>query len=77
MSAISDDHLDEAKDFIASVQTHMPQSPITVYNLGLSEKNKKILSSFCNIQVRNFNFRKFPTHIRFLLACLCLEATDS
>ena len=69
VSAISDDHLDEAKDFIASVQTHMPKSPIIVYNLGLSKKNKKILSSYCDVQVRDFNFSKFPKHVRFLRGC--------
>ena len=66
VSAISDNHFEEATDFIASVQAYMPKSPIIVYNLGLSEKNKKILSSYCDVKVRDFNFSVYPKHVQNL-----------
>ena len=66
VSAISDNHFEEATDFIASAQAYMPKSPIIVYNLGLSEKNKKILSSYCDVKVRDFNFSMYPKHVQNL-----------
>ena len=66
VSAISDNHFEEATDFIASVQTYMPNTPIIVYNLGLNEKNKKTLSSYCNVKVRDLNFSKYPKHVQNL-----------
>ena len=66
VSAISNDHFEEATDFIASVQTYMPKTPIIMYTLGLSEKNKKILSSYCDVKVRTFNFSMYPKHVQNL-----------
>ena len=66
VSAISDNHFEEATDFIASVQAYMPKSPIIMYNLGLSEKNKKNLSSYCDVKVRDLNFRMYPKHVQNL-----------
>ena len=66
VSAMSDNHFKEAIDFIASVQTHMPQVPILVYNLGLSVEHLDILHSYCDVEIRDFNFSKYPSHVHRL-----------
>ena len=69
VSAVSDNHFEEITDMIASVQTHMPDTPILVYNLGLTEGNARNLSSYCNVQVRHFNFSSYPVHVQSLYRC--------
>jgi len=66
MSGISDNHFVEATDMIASVQTHMPSTPVIVYDLGLKKENKKKLASYCSVQVKSFNFSKYPHYVRDL-----------
>lgn len=63
VSAISDNHFQEAVDSIGSFQAHMPQTPILVYDIGLSSDNLKVLQSFCNVETRKFNFSKYPRHV--------------
>ena len=64
VTAVSENHFKEAFDFLASVQTHMPDTPILVYDLGLSDKIKYSLSTFCGVTVRKFNFDKYPKFIK-------------
>ena len=64
VSALSDNHYPEAVDFIASLQTFMPVSRIIVYNLGLTLHRVNLLNTYCNVEVRNFNFSKYPPHVK-------------
>ena len=66
MSGISNNHFVEATDLIASVQTHMPGTPVIMYDLGLNNENKEKLTSYCGVQVKSFNFSKYPQYVRNL-----------
>jgi len=63
ITAFSDDHFEEAKDFLGSMQTHMPLTNVLVYNLNLSEDKRDYLNSLCNIEVVDFDFSKYPDFI--------------
>ncbi len=66
LTAFSDNHLEEAKDFIGSVQTHMPLTQILVYNLKLSRDKIDYLEQLCNVKVMEFPYEKFPPFVRNL-----------
>ena len=66
VSAISSNHFEQAKDMIASAQRFLPTTRIVVYDLGLKENERKELKSFCNVEVRNFDFKQYPPHFRNL-----------
>jgi len=53
-------------NMIASVPVHMPKTPIIVYNLGLNSINKLKLSSYYNVEVKDFSFDKYPEHVKSL-----------
>ena len=61
VSSVSNNHFEEAKDMIASVQTHMPNTTLIVYSLGLKDSQVQVLRSYCNLEVRIFDFDKYPT----------------
>ena len=65
-TALSSNHYDEAQDMIASVQYHLPNTMLIVYDLGLTEAQRKTISSYCNVQLRSFEFEKYPAHVRNL-----------
>ncbi len=69
VTAFSENHFKEATDFLASVQAQMPGTPILVYDLGLSDKSKYNLTTFCGVTVRKFNFSRYPKHIKDLFTC--------
>ncbi|XP_022104428.1 uncharacterized protein LOC110986671 [Acanthaster planci] len=48
---------------IASVQAHMPLKKVIVYNLGIHPKIVKSMQQMCNVEVRRFNFDKYPKHL--------------
>ncbi|XP_072178576.1 uncharacterized protein [Diadema setosum] len=48
---------------IASVQAHMPVKKIIVYNLGIHPKIVKQMQQMCNVEVRRFNFTRYPRHV--------------
>ena len=65
-TALSKNHYNEAQDMIASVQYHLPNTRLIVYDLGLSEAQRKTLSSYCNVELRSFKFEEYPPHVRTL-----------
>ena len=65
-TALSSNHYDEAQDMFASVQHNLPNTRLIVYDLGLSDVQKETLSSYCNVEVRSFQFEKYPPHVRNL-----------
>ena len=67
ITAFSNNHFCEAEDMIASVQANLPNTRLIVYDLGLSIGNKTQLSKFCNVEVRPFDFSKYPLYVKRLL----------
>ena len=65
-TALSKNHYAEAQDMIASVQYHLPNTRLIVYDLGLSEEQRETLSSYCNVELRLFKFEEYPPHVRTL-----------
>jgi len=63
-TALSRSHYNEAQDMIASVQHHLPNTRLIVYDLGLTETQKNTLSSYCGVELRLFKFKKYPPHVR-------------
>lgn len=63
-TALSRSHYYEAQDMIASVQHHLPNTRLIVYDLGLTETQKNTLSSYCGVELRLFKFKKYPPHVR-------------
>ena len=60
MSAISSDHMAEATEMIISVQEHMPNTRLIMYSLGLTDAEMVLLRSYCNLELRVFDFDKYP-----------------
>ena len=61
VSSVSSNHFEEIKDMIASVQTHMPNTTLIVYSLGLTDTEEQVLRSYCNLELRIFDFDKYPS----------------
>ena len=60
VSSISSNHLNEATEMIVSVQKHMPNTKLIMYSLGLTNGEMALLRSYCNVEVRVFDFDKYP-----------------
>ena len=66
LTAMSSNHFHEAEDMIASVQTNLPYTQLIIYDLGLRIEDKTQLSKFCNAEVRQLNFSKYPRYVKNL-----------
>ena len=66
VTAYSSNHFEEGKGIIASVQKYMPQTKILLYDLGLTAKERSNASKYCNVEVRTFQWDKYPEHVRQL-----------
>ena len=60
VTGISDNHFEEAMDMIGSVHHFLPDTKIIVYDLGLSKSHLQALHCIENIEVRHYNFPKYP-----------------
>ena len=61
VSSISSNHMTEATEMIVSVQKHMPNTRLIMYSLGLTNGEMALLRSYCNVEVRMFDFDKYPS----------------
>ena len=61
VSSVSSNHLSEATEMIVSVQRYMPSTRLIMYSLGLTSGEMELLRSYCNVEVRIFDFDKYPT----------------
>ena len=61
VSSISSNHLSEATEMIVSVQRYMPSTRLIMYSLGLTSGEMELLRSYCNVELRIFDFDKYPT----------------
>ena len=66
VSALSSNHFAEAQDNIGSLQKYFPRTKIIVYDLGLTGNERRRLGTYCNVEVRNFSFERYPDHVRDL-----------
>ena len=66
VTALSSNHFEESKDFFGSIHALLPRNKIIVYDLGLNLIEQKNVSSYCNTEIRKFNFSKYPPHTKDL-----------
>ena len=66
VSAVSSNHFEESKDMIGSAQKYLPKRRIVMYDLGLEKAQRKELETFCNVELRTFDFNKYPAYFRTL-----------
>ena len=67
VTAFSNNHFEEAKDMIASVQTCLPKKKIIVYDLGLNSIQRNQTLKYCNVELRPFPFKDYQQpHVRKL-----------
>ena len=59
-SALSSNHVPEATEMVISVQEHMPNTRLIMYSLGLTGEETALLKSYCNVELRVFEFNKYP-----------------
>ena len=64
MTAFSSSHYREALDMVGSVQKYLPHTKIIVYDIGLSTPERGKVAKFCNVEVRSFDFKKYPPHVK-------------
>ena len=67
LTAISSNHFHEAEDMFASVQANLPHTRIIVYDIGLNINETTKLSTYCNVEIRTFDFSKYPLHVKTLI----------
>ena len=67
VTGISSNHFKESKAFFGSVHEHMPNTKIIVYDLGLTDSQVSTLQTYCNVEIRKFNFQKYPEYFKNLL----------
>ena len=66
LSAISSNHFAEAQDNIGSLQKYFPRTKMILYDIGLTANERRQLGTYCNVEVRNFTFERYPHHVREL-----------
>ena len=67
LTAFSSNHYREALDMIGSVQKYLPHTKIIVYDIGLTAKERENVLTFCNVELRSFNFNKYPPYVKMNL----------
>ena len=68
VTSLSSNHFNEARDYFGSLQLYYPRTKIVVYDLGLSEDERRTLKTYCNVaEIRPFRYEKYPAHVRSLL----------
>ena len=66
VTAYSNSHFVEGKATIASIPKYLPQTKILLYDIGLTAEQRSIASKYCNVEVRTFQWDKYPKHVRNL-----------
>ncbi len=63
VNAISSNHFREAHNLFGSIQQKMPGAKLLIYDIGLTETQRAALRKICNVELRTFNFSKYPDHV--------------
>ena len=66
VTGISSNHFTESKAFFGSVHEHMPKTKIIVYDIGLTDSQVSTLQTYCNVEIRKFNFQEYPKYFKNL-----------
>ena len=66
VTSVSSNHFEESKDMIASIQKYLPQTKILFYDLGLTEAQRLKVSKYCNVELRDVQWDKYPPHVKKL-----------
>ncbi len=64
VNAISRNHFKEAHNLFGSIQQEMPGAKIIIYDIGLTKRQRAELRKICNVELRTFNFGKYPPHVQ-------------
>ena len=67
VTGFSSNHFQEVQAMIVSVQEHLPNTKLIVYNLGLNNEEISSVKKYCNVELRRFNFSQYPKHVSNLL----------
>lgn len=63
VTALSSNHFFESLDFFGSLRSHLPDTKVIVYDLGLTKSEADTIRSYCNVlEVRKFDFDQYPPH---------------
>ena len=65
-TGFSSNHYTEAQSMIGSVQVMMPKAKLLVYDLGMTSHQRDAVSRMCGVELRTFNFTKYPKHVHTL-----------
>ncbi|XP_022090678.1 uncharacterized protein LOC110979305 [Acanthaster planci] len=57
---------EEGVGLVASAQIHMPFKKIIIYDLGVKKRTIDRLAPLCNVEIRKFQFTKYPAHVKIL-----------
>jgi len=66
VTALWDSNYYSSQSFFASIRTHLPYTPIVVFDVGLSQIHRNVLASLCNVVPRKLDIRKYPEHVKDL-----------
>ena len=67
VTAMSSNHFAEGQNLIGSIQQKMPGTKIIVYNIGMTTSQLDQLRHICDLELRNFDFDRYPSHVSRLL----------
>lgn len=66
VTAVTSANVYQAMNFIKSMQRHLPEKTLVLYDLGLSSRDVLTLKKACNCSIRVFEFDKYPAHVSTL-----------
>ena len=64
VTGISSNHFTESKALFGSFHEHMPNTKIIIYDIGLTDSQVSTLQTYCNVEIRKFNFQKYPEYFK-------------
>ena len=66
VTACSSTYFARLKNFVGSVHYWEPHVKVLIYDIGLSESNLFEISQWRRVEVKRFDFKKYPVHVSFL-----------
>jgi len=67
VTALTANHFEEARQLFVSRAKHSAETPIVLWDLGLTEAQRSEASTWCDVEIRRFAFECYPAHVRELL----------
>ena len=66
VTATDSEHYGGAYHLVSRIQQHLPNRSVIIYDLGMSNGEIDELSAACGVTIRNFDFNRYPPHVRWL-----------